>query len=91
VLQFCAWVLESGRGRNGNVWCQRARRGNVNGKEGAIGGKVAMDFLGISPKHDCNMLKHHLVGPGRFRVSGAVRRRRGNNVGSAACMIIGRG
>ena len=89
MLQFCTWVLESGRRGNGNVWCQRARRWNINGKEGAIGREMATDFFHIGPKHGCNMLEHHLVRPGCLRVSGAVRRRRGNDVGSAASMVIG--
>jgi len=29
------------------------------------------------------------MGPGRFGISGTIRRRRGNDVGSAACMIVG--
>jgi len=88
VLQFGAWILKSRGGGDRDIWCQRARRGDVDRKKRAIGREMTTDFLDVSPKYGHNVFQHHLVGPGHFGVSGTVRRRRGNDVGSAACTFI---
>ena len=56
VLQFCTWILKSGRGGNGDIWCQRTRRGNINGKERLIGREASTNFLYVSSEHVCNVL-----------------------------------
>jgi len=48
--------IEEWGGRNCNVWRQWTRRRNVNREEGAIVGKLTVDFLDVSPEHRCNML-----------------------------------
>jgi len=54
-----------------------------------IGWKLAMDFVFPYIEEVSDMLNHLLIRPGCLGVSRAIRRRRGNDIRSAASVIVG--
>jgi len=71
------------RGRNG--------RGSVNGKEGADCGELAANFFFLNVEELSDVYDHLLVGESQLAISGAVWRRRGNDIGGVASTVGGRG
>ena len=65
VDNVCEFVTRVGGEcvRNGNV---TARRGDVNGKERMVGGKLTANFLLLNIENSSDVLDHLLVGKGHL-------------------------
>ena len=69
----------------------RSRRRSVDGKKGADSGELAADFFFLDVEKTSDVLNHLFVGVSHLGVGGTVRRRGGDNVGSVASTVDGRG
>ena len=93
LLKFCARVEKCG-GRHvsvGSKYGCRGRRGPIDGEKRTVGGELMANFFFLNVEEASDMLNHLLMGVSHLRVSRAVRGRRGDDVGSAASTIDGRG
>ena len=66
------------------------RRGDIDGKERAIGGKLVANFLFLNIEDVSDVLDHLLMGKSHLRIGWAFRGRRGNDVGGVASTVNGR-
>ena len=66
------------------------RRGNIDWEERSISGKLFPHFVFSYIEDTRDMFYHLLMRPGCLRLSRTIRRGRGNDIRSAASMIIDR-